>query len=187
MKGPSRGRDRGRRVGRLADRRRDRRRPLRRFDSGAAGHGDRVAGRRTHRCRRRHLADHARHAAPNRRQRDGFHSRVRCLVQAGLALQSLARRLEHDDYYFIPSFCRRATPKRTWSPAGSSGTPTSVRRPGELSAAPVRAEQGAEAGRYARISQQWRTTPTTSTPASSECFCASTAPNGLACGSCSIT
>ena len=32
-----------------------------------------------------------------------------------------------------------------------------------------------------------RTTPITSTPASSECFCASTVPSALACGWCSIT
>ena len=42
----------------------------------------------------------------------------------GSQLRSLARRPRATTTTSIPSCCRRATRRRTWSPAGSSATPT---------------------------------------------------------------
>ena len=47
-----------------------------------------------------------------------FHPRVRRLVQAGLEVQALGRRPRRTTTTSIPSSCRRATPRPTWSPAG---------------------------------------------------------------------
>ncbi len=62
-----------------------------------------------------------------------------------------------------------------------------VRRPGELPAAPVRAEQGAEAGGDARVcgGRELRLPPRRRQVRT--CSCASTAPSALACDWCSIT
>ena len=64
---------------------------------------------------------------------------------------------------------------------------SAVRRPGELSAAPVRAAARRPSRSRRRSTRRSRTTPTTSTPASSACSCASTASSGWACGTCSTT
>ncbi len=115
------------------------------------GHAARISGRQSHRRGRGHLAHHARHAAEDRRERDGIHPPVRRLVQAGLEVRALGRwpraRL------LLPSLRRAAGIHRDQPGRGlaQAARHHAVRGPGELSAAPVRAGQGAQAGHDARI------------------------------------
>ncbi len=89
--------------------------------------------------------------AEDRRQRDGFHPRVRRVVQAGLEVRALGQRTRAR--LLLSSFRAAAGLSRDQPGRGlaQAARHHAVRRPGELSAAPVRAGQGAQTDHDSRI------------------------------------
>ncbi len=146
----------------------------RRGDDGHFCHADRIAPAAADRRRRRHLANDPRHLETDRRHRNRFPPRVRCFVQAGVAVRELGG--WRDVGCLLPSLYAAGRLHRAQSRsllAGGSARP-------ELRGQPVLSDRAVadKAWRPSRSrprsSRAWRTTPITWTPANSCPFCRST-------------